>query len=139
MGGSASAATLTVNSLANTNVNDTSLTLREAVLIAHGQFGRSLSAGETAQVTGGVAGSGTDTIQFANGLAGTIMLGSVLTLPAASGVLTINGPGASVIAVSGGNATRLFTVNSGRTVIINGFSLINGNSSAGGAIFSSGR
>src|SRR5262249_41590454 len=57
---------------------------------------------------GGPAGSGTDEIRFLAGLSGTIPL-SEGQLQIRSN-LTITGPGAGVLSVSGNNASRVFDV-----------------------------
>src|SRR5262245_38759034 len=54
----------------------------------------------------GVA-SGADTIRFAGGLHGTILLASEIAI---SSSLTINGPGANQVTVSGGGAVRDFHI-----------------------------
>ena len=48
--------------------------------------------------------------------------------------LTISGPGASDLAVSGNNAVQVFAVNSGATVAISGLTIENGVASGGGGI-----
>lgn len=53
------------------------------------------------------------TITFAAGVTGTIMLGSELDI---SQSVTITGPGAGVIAVSGNNAVRVFGITGGNSV-----------------------
>ncbi|MBI5656087.1 MAG: right-handed parallel beta-helix repeat-containing protein [Geobacter sp.] len=52
--------------------------------------------------------------------------------------LTISGPGAPNLIISGGDMTRIFTVNSGRTVHISGLTISHGKSFDGPAIFNSG-
>ncbi len=76
------------------------------------------------------AGSG-DTINFQSGLAGTITLGSAL--PQISVNLTIQGPGASNVTVSGAQLWRVFTINSG-TVVLSGLTIADGGGANGGAI-----
>jgi len=77
-----------------------------------------------------------DTINFS--VAGTI------TLTAASGELlinenlTISGPGASSLAISGNNSSRVFEIGSGFTVTISGVTIQNGSAGAGGGILNSG-
>ena len=61
----------------------------------------------------GVA-SGADTIRFAAGLHGTISLASEIAI---SSNLTIDGPGANRITVSGDNATRVFDISGGTVTI----------------------
>jgi hypothetical protein len=71
-------------------------------------------------------------IGFANPVTGTITLAS--ELPVITGVADIVGPGASVLTVSGNNATPIFGVTSG-TLDISGLTIANGKSASnGGAI-----
>ena len=73
-----------------------------------------------------------DTIVF--GVTGTITLASPLGIPKS---LTISGPGASSLAISGNNAVRVFEVGPGFTVTISGVTVRNGNTTGefyGGAI-----
>jgi CSLREA domain-containing protein len=70
-------ATLTVNTLTDdTNHNDNTLSLREAILAVDAGSTAGLSAGEKAQISG-TLGLGS-TIQFASGLTGTIHLNAAL-------------------------------------------------------------
>src|SRR5262249_11820453 len=72
---------------------------------------------------------GGDTIVFDEGLTGTIALtGGELDL---TDDLKINGPGADRLAVSGGNASRVFEVEAGETVSISGLTIAGGNAGAG--------
>ncbi len=53
--------------------------------------------------------------------------------------LTIQGPGASLLTVSGNNASRIFSISSGFTVNISGLTMSGGNSAGdGGGIFNAG-
>jgi uncharacterized delta-60 repeat protein len=53
--------------------------------------------------------------------------------------LTINGPGANLLAISGNNATRVFQITPGRTVNISGLTVSNANgANVGGAIYNDG-
>jgi hypothetical protein len=61
----------------------------------------------------GVA-SGADTIKFAHGLHGTITLASEIAISAS---VTINGPGANQITVSGHHTTRVFDISGGNVAI----------------------
>ncbi len=98
--GFAPAATFTV-----TNLNDSGPgSLRAALLSANG-------------------GAGVDEITF-TGLTGTITLAS--PLPTISDDVTISGPGASLLTVSGGNAVRIITIAPGKVVHISGLTLANG-------------
>ena len=81
------------------------------------------------------AAAGDDTIAFQSGLSGTILLAS--QIEPGNQNLTINGPGASVLAISGNNVTRIFAGNS-MAITINNLTLKNGRSSTGGAIYSGG-
>ena len=111
--GTASAATITVNSLADTTVaGDTQCTLREALANANGNS--DTTGGDCAA---GVAGL--DIIGFQSGLTGTITLGGS-ELPIITDSVTINGPGAAIITISGNTVSRIFEVyNSGSTTPIN--------------------
>jgi hypothetical protein len=68
------------------------------------------------------ANPGADVIGFAGGLKGTIPLASELSV---TDDLTINGPGANQLTVSGNNATRVFHV-SGTSLAINDLTIANG-------------
>ena len=78
------------------------------------------------------------TVTFQPGLTGTIHL------TAASGTLditkdlTIAGPGASAISVSGGNAVQVFTIAPNHTVSISGLTVRDGRGPHGGDIYNSG-
>jgi hypothetical protein len=76
--------------------------------------------------------AGGDTIDFAPGLAGqTITLTSGELLLDRS--LTINGPGADQLAVSGNNASGVFFITAG-TVALSGLTITGGHASSGGGI-----
>ncbi|MFZ1640435.1 MAG: Calx-beta domain-containing protein [Candidatus Contendobacter sp.] len=119
--GVTTAATLTVNKVADTNDGSCDVadcSLREAVAAANPLGG--------------------DTIDFAPSLNGgpPIVLGSVITLAKS---LTIQGPGASLLAISGGGAQQIFDINSGVTVTLDGLTLQDGYApNGGGAIHSQG-
>jgi hypothetical protein len=136
-------ATLTVNSFADNTTADSSLTLREAILLvdntgdASSALGRSLTSGEQAQITGTFGPPSIDTIQFDPGLNGqTIKLtGGELAI---TKVLNVTGPGASQLTVSGNGASRVFDV-SAPLVSLSGLTIVNGKSAdQGGGIFNSG-
>jgi hypothetical protein len=81
------------------------------------------------------ATSGSDTILF-SGVIGTITLTNG-TLAIANGV-TIEGPGANLLTISGNHAVTVFTISSG-TVTISGLTIANGNTGGnGGGIYSAG-
>ena len=126
---SARAATFVVTSSADTDgaACGTDCTLRQALNAANGA-------------------SGDDIITFASAVTGTITLTGG-ELPISSNV-SINGPGAGVLSVSGNNASRVFNIASG-TVLIDGLTIRNGNAAPprsnfedpafyGGGIFNSG-
>jgi CSLREA domain-containing protein len=104
-----------------------SCTLRDAILAADANNG------------------GEGNITFASGPPGTIDLTSVTPtpLPSLSGQITITGPGANVVTVSGNNSGTvgsIFTVNSGATVGISGLTIANGVAGiqGGGGVLNSG-
>lgn len=75
------------------------------------------------------ANSGADTIIFAHGLHGTITLASELQVTQS---VMINGPGADRVTVSGNNASRVFEVDAGFNVSINGLTISHGYASGHG-------
>src|SRR5207302_1987544 len=71
-------------------------------------------------------------ITFAPGLTGTIILTTgQIVIPTN---LTIQGPGANVITVSGNNASRVFTGSSGVNASINGLTISSGRADFGGGV-----
>ena len=106
----ARAASLTVNSAADTAANDGQCTLREAITNANGD--------DQSGSTDCAAGSGPDTITFSLPINSTITLSS--SLPAISSTLTIDGSTAPGLTVSGGGMAgrRPFTIFSGAVVTI---------------------
>jgi parallel beta-helix repeat protein len=80
-----------------------------------------------------------NTITFAAGVTGTITLASAL--PAITNNLTIIGPGADVLAISGNNLYRVFEIADGTTVALDGLTISNGRSPMsqnGGGILNNG-
>jgi hypothetical protein len=74
-----------------------------------------------------------DEITFADNVTGTIILTTgQLSI---SKNLTITGPGAELLTISGNNASRVFHIASGATVTISGLTIANGNAAHGGGIF----
>ena len=63
------------------------------------------------------AASDANTITFAGNISGTITVGSSLGTLSITNPVTINGPGARVLAVSGGNSTRVFSFSSGTSAL----------------------
>jgi hypothetical protein len=80
-----------------------------------------------------------DTIEFAPGLTGTIRLTSGELI--ISEDLTIKGPGAARLAVSGTDISRIFAILQDATVLLSRLTISNGNSgtSAGGGVVNHGR
>ena len=76
------------------------------------------------------AGNG-DIIDFAHGLHGTITLASDLPI---SHSVTINGPGANKLSVSGNDANRVFDISGSASVSIGGLTITDGQASVGGGI-----
>src|SRR4051812_19423446 len=74
-----------------------------------------------------------DTITFANGLAGTITLDQTQPPLPINTEMTINGPGAGTLTVSGGDKTGIFSVNTEAPVSISGLTLSHGYSTGNGA------
>src|SRR5262245_15610730 len=101
-----------------TNLGDSGLgSLRQAVLDAN-------------------AHPGADTIRFAHRLRGTITLTSgQLDI---TDDLTIRGPGADGLAISGSDASRVFAITAGVTVGIDQLTITQGRASAGGGVLNDG-
>jgi hypothetical protein len=76
------------------------------------------------------------TVDFAPGLSGSLTLAS--STLAISKDLTIAGPGAGVITVSGNNLFQVFNVAPGVTVTISGLTIADGRSPLGGGIYNGG-
>lgn len=128
-------ATFTVNSLLDTVTADGNMTLREAVTAVNLGNNSALSAAEKLLVSGTFGTA--DTVVF-TGLAGTITLGGT-QIPAFTKNLTLTGPGAASLSISGNALSRIFTNNSGITSAISGLTLTNGKiASDGGAVVNSG-
>ena len=64
----------------------------------------------------------------------TITLSSTLVLSETAGPEVIDGPGAGLVTVSGGNAVEVFSVASGVTAILTGLTISRGLASQGGAL-----
>ena len=113
----AHAATYTVTSLADSGAGS----LRAAVALANGN-------------------AGADTIRFQSGLAGTIVLSSGAILVSDS--LAVEGPGATLLTLSGNGSQRIFTLDrtsGGRTTtVLSGLTFQNGSANDGGAISTDG-
>lgn len=76
-----------------------------------------------------------DTINFSVASPATITLASTLQI---NSNVTISGPGAASLAISGGNAVTVFSVAQGVTASISGVTIENGNGSDGGAVYNPG-
>jgi CSLREA domain-containing protein len=124
-------ATITVNTLVDENGSGANCSLREAI-----------TAANTNAAFGGCgAGTGNDTIVFQAGLTGTLTLtagNGPLATAFSGGDLTITGPGANSLTVSGGNAIRVLNVDlsNNQQVVIAGLTIAQG--SAPGNTFQAG-
>ena len=77
--------------------------------------------------------SGNDTINFASTVTGTITLGlGELVIDNEPDSLTINGPGARVLTVSGNNVSRVFRLSDDASAAINNLKISNGNATTNG-------
>ena len=77
--------------------------------------------------------SGNDTINFVSSLSSTITLtGGQLTIDSEPDSLTINGPGARALTVSGNNASRVFRIADDASAAINNLRISNGNTTFDG-------
>src|SRR5262245_24236418 len=79
---------------------------------------------------------GADVINFAAGLQGTIALGGVPLSIADD--LTIEGPGAELLAVSGEDASRVFEIGAGVAAVLDGLTITRGRADNGGGISNAG-
>ena len=109
---------IVVNSLADVVANDGSCTLREAIAAANSDRASGTLAGECA------AGSGSDQIDLA-GLTGRIVLqGRALVI---SGPVSILGPGAKQLVVSGNTLSRVIDISAAASPVrLAGFTISNG-------------
>ena len=99
--GSLPAATITVNSVSDQDLEDAFCTLREAIIAANVDFAYHGCGG----------GSGADTIEFQLAPGATIV-GSVVGLPTITTSLTLAGPGAGQLTIDGADLQPLFLVDS---------------------------
>jgi hypothetical protein len=106
--------TVVVDTLADETIANSTTSLREAIAVA--------SAG--------------DTVQFQVGLSGTVTLGGGRILINKN--LTIAGPGAGIVAVSGNDAGRVLEITAGSAVSITGLTITRGRAEGGGAILNAG-
>ena len=115
---------IVVNSLADSVADDGACTLREAVAAANSNRASGSMAGECA------AGTDSDQIDLSN-LSGRIGLERgplLITRP-----VSIRGPGASKLAISGGDLGRVIDIaNSANTVDFSGLTITNGRTTAAG-------
>lgn len=97
-------------------------------------------------VTAANTAGGTNTIDFDGvvfAASQTILL-SGTQLAITSGTLTINGTGANLLTISGGNLSRIFSISVGATATITGLTVFNGNGGGtpntgfGGGVFNAG-
>jgi hypothetical protein len=94
------------------------------------------------QITSANATADDDEIVFRSGVTGTITLASALpqiASTATAGTLTITGPGANSLTISGNNLFRIFVVNTGGNLTLNNITVTMGNITGnGGGIFNQG-
>jgi hypothetical protein len=127
-------ATLIVNTALDENAPDNVLSLREAIRAVNIHSTGELSTAERAQVTGTLGVN--DTITFAGSLIGqTITLGGFELFTSSN--LSIIGPGAGNLKISGNNASRILEIGSA-TVSLSGLTIANGNTSGDVTIRSGG-
>jgi len=126
----AAGADMTVDSVADTLANDGQCTLREAVLNAN--------SNDQSGSTDCPAGSGTDTITFAPGLTGSIVLTSGQIGEVTDDVV-IQGPGADLMTIDGNANLRVLAIKLA-AVEVSGLTLTNGLAAgdSGGGLWSNG-
>ncbi len=130
------AATIIVNSLADSTLNDGGCTLREAIIAANTETASGAAAGEC------VRGTGADTIVIATSLSGgTILLAS--TLPHIEGDLTINGSAlTSKLTIDGANSYKIFYIDPDVVVLMSSLIIAHGYDdngvTPGGGIYNAG-
>jgi len=121
----AHAASIVVNTTDDELNGDGDCSLREAITAAN----------TNAAVGACSAGTpGADTLTFS--VIGTITLNS--SLPAIADTLTIDGPGAASLTISGNNAVGVLTVNAGKTLNLRKVTLANGYGDVDSGIFNNG-
>lgn len=124
--------TITVNSTLDVaDGADGLCTLREAIVAANTDTASGATPGEC----GAGSSSDSDTISL-TGVTGTITLGSAL--PEIKSEMSINGPGASLLTVSGNNSVRVFSLRllTVGTVNFSGLTIANGRiNDVGGGIY----
>jgi CSLREA domain-containing protein len=131
-------AVLVVNTAADDTSADSFLSLREAINAVNIGSDSSLTAAQRAQITGTFGSN--DTIQFDSSLHGqTISLqDGVLALKVN---VTIDGPGTSLLTISGQNKSTVLSVASGASAVLSGLTIADGNagkSASGGGIYNAG-
>src|SRR5262249_6349271 len=107
-------------------VADAALSLREAITAVNSGSLAGLSAAEAAQVSGSLGSN--DAIQFS--VTGTITLQSLL--PFLTAAVTIQGPGASALSLSGNDQFEVFIVDG--VTALDGLSITHGKSDWGGIV-----
>lgn len=122
------AASIVVNTGADTNADDGLCSLREAITNANNDSQIYATAGECA------AGSGADSITFAADY--TITLGSLL--PDVATEITITGNGAANTIIDGAGLYRVFFVNSTGNLTLDSLTVQYGRAVRGGGIYNSG-
>ncbi len=128
--GTAAAATLTVDTLNDELADNGSCSLREAITTVNGGD----QSGSADCIGGDPAAP--DTITFS--VSGTITLGSLL--PTVNQDLSIDGPGADNLTLSGNNSDRVLRIGAGVTAVIQELTLSGGmvSGTGGGGIYNQG-
>jgi CSLREA domain-containing protein len=106
---------ITVNTTEDEDNNDGDCSLREAIKAA---------SNNTSVDNCGPGSAGPDTISFNLGGQATIVLTDELVIK--NYPLTINGPGTSLLTISGGNNVRVFNVDSAIPVTLTNLTIANG-------------
>jgi hypothetical protein len=81
---------------------------------------------------------GPDVVRFAHGLHGTIALDTAWGQINITDAVTVNGPGADQVTVSGQDASRVFAVGSGVKATLAGLTIAHGKAAMGGGIDNAG-
>lgn len=93
--------------------------------------------GSLRYVLANAVANGCTTITFVPGVTNITLTSGVLTIASTTGTLTIDG-GAAKVTVSGNYSSRVFTVNSGASVVFENLVISNGNDGTGGGIYNQG-
>ena len=132
---------LLVNSSADNTTADSVLTLREAIAVSNGTLGRSLTAGEQAQISGTLGSNNAVQFNLPAGPQTITLTSGALSI---TKVLTINGLGAGNLTINGNNIDRVFIIgfdysqNLSLNVAINGLTIAGGSAVVSGKNYGGG-